>query len=877
MISAKWQTSFASRYLVAFLGPLIIAGVMRLTWPFFEYNPVSPYFLAVVFCSWYGGLGPGLLSLVISFLITDFFFIEPYFHFWVSARPNAVGLVIFAVVGPFICVISELMHRDRRRAVANLETARLGEESVRQSEQHLRSVLDNLFAFVGDLLPDGTLIEANRRLLEAAGISFAEVNGKKFWDCYWWSYDPQAQARVREACERAATGEVSRFDIAARIAGGVLMPMDFMLAPMCGDNGEITHLIPSAIDLTKRRQAQSELVESKAHLRAILDAEPECVKLMAADGSLIDMNPAGLTMIEADSLEQVQGGNVCERVLPEHRYAFMETNRRVFAGESAMLEFEITGIKGTRRWLEMHATPFRNKDGAIIAALGITRDVTERRKADEALRENMSKLKSIFSTAPMGIGVAADRTLIEVNEYMCRMLGYSRAELVGQEACFLYPTDEEYKLSGREYRQLNRGGKVSMESRYRCKDGGIIDVAITAAQMSPDNPAAGVVFAVTDITERKHAEAALRESEARYRILFEHAPDGISITDSNTNFVDANASLCRMLGYTRDELVGRHASTIVVESEVPRIAGTLESLKSSPVHHEEWQFRRKDASVFTADLTMTMMPDGNLMGMVRDFTERRQAVESMRSKNEELTAMTQQLWQASKLATMGELSASIAHELNNPLATVALRTENLLLQLPADSEQRKPLEVITQEVDRMATLVNNLLQFSRRSHRQVTTLDPRDEIANSVEFVHYHLRNRKIEVTREFTDLLPTIQADRQQLRQLFLNLLTNAGDAMPEGGKLVVRAAAARLNDAEAVAIEFADSGEGITAENLKKIWEPFFTTKPEGKGTGLGLAICRRIVEEHKGTISIESEPGRGTTVRITLPATNEGRGEL
>jgi signal transduction histidine kinase len=173
----------------------------------------------------------------------------------------------------------------------------------------------------------------------------------------------------------------------------------------------------------------------------------------------------------------------------------------------------------------------------------------------------------------------------------------------------------------------------------------------------------------------------------------------------------------------------------------------------------------------------------------------------------------------------------------------------------------------------MAGLVNNLLQFSRRSHRQVSTVDPREEIANSVEFVHYHLRSRKIEVVRDFADPLPTIQADRPELHQLFLNLLTNGSDAMPEGGKLTMRATPSVLDDTEAVAIEFADTGEGITAENLEKIWDPFFTTKPEGKGTGLGLAICRRIVEEHGGTIGIQSEVGCGTTVRIVFPATGNG----
>jgi two-component system sensor kinase FixL len=266
-----------------------------------------------------------------------------------------------------------------------------------------------------------------------------------------------------------------------------------------------------------------------------------------------------------------------------------------------------------------------------------------------------------------------------------------------------------------------------------------------------------------------------------------------------------------------------------------------------------------------------------LLSIVEDQKQAEAALEDTNRKLEttlnQLSATTQQLWQASKLATMGELVASIAHELNNPLATVGLRAETLLMQIPEDDQKRHSLEVITQEVDRMAALVSNLLQFSHRSHRQVSTVDLREEVANTVEFVHYHLQTRKTEVVRDFANPLPTIQADRQQLRQLFLNLLTNASDAMPEGGKLTVRGASSVLGDAEAVAVEFADTGEGISAESLEKIWDPFFTTKPEGKGTGLGLAICRRIVEEHGGTISIQSQAGHGTTVRIVLPATTSG----
>jgi signal transduction histidine kinase len=163
------------------------------------------------------------------------------------------------------------------------------------------------------------------------------------------------------------------------------------------------------------------------------------------------------------------------------------------------------------------------------------------------------------------------------------------------------------------------------------------------------------------------------------------------------------------------------------------------------------------------------------------------------------------------------------------------------------------------------------LQFTRRNYRQVSTIDVAEEILKSIDLISYYLRNRRVEVVTEFADSLPAIHADRQQLRQVFLNLMTNASDAMPEGGCLTVRGNADLA--LERVLVEFVDSGEGIAENNLKKIWQPFYTSKPEGKGTGLGLPICSRIVEEHGGEITLQSKVGKGTTVRVALPIANSG----
>src|SRR5258705_3636599 len=356
--------------------------------------------------------------------------------------------------------------------------------------------------------------------------------------------------------------------------------------------------------------------------------------------------------------------------------------------------------------------------------------------------------------------------------------------------------------------------------------------------------------------KRKQASEALQASEARYRELFESNPLSMWVYDLETRaFLEVNAAAIKTYGYSREEFLGMTIKDLRPAPDVPALPDPIAGPSSGLEQPGTWRHRKRDGTIIYVEIDTHAIQSTEgpcEIVLANDVTERkqneqqlRQALADLQEKNAELAATTQQLWQASKLATMGELAASIAHELNNPLATIALRTEAVIEQLWQDEGKRRALEVVLKEVDRMATLVNNLLQFSRRSHRQVSTLDLREEVTTSLDFLSYHLRNHKIEAVCEFAAELPTVQADRQQLRQLFLNLLTNACDAMPNGGKLIVRATPEFLENAEAVGIEFADNAEGIPPENLEKIWEPFFTTKPEGKGTGLGLAICRRIVE--------------------------------
>ena len=389
----------------------------------------------------------------------------------------------------------------------------------------------------------------------------------------------------------------------------------------------------------------------------------------------------------------------------------------------------------------------------------------------------------------------------------------------------------------------------------------------------------------------KRAEQALRDSETRAEAILATTVDALVVIDERGIVETLNPAAERMFGYTRDEVIGQNVKLLMPDPYRLEHDGYLENYVRTGQKKiiglgREVVGRRKDGTVFPADLAVSEARIGDrraFVGSLRDITERKHAEEALReshrqleeavaalqTKGEEVKVMSRQLWQAAKLAAVGELAASIAHELNNPLATVALRVESLLSQTDTADPRHRQLEVVEQELDRMAHLVANLLQFSRRGSQQASSVDVGVDLVKTLELVQHYFRSRHVSVVQELAPNVPVIQADRQILRQVFLNLLTNAGDAMPDGGTLNLRVAPGFQDDGRpAVTIEFADTGLGISPEHLSKVMEPFFTTKEEGKGTGLGLAICRRAVQEHGGAIHISSELGKGTTIRIVLP---------
>jgi PAS domain S-box-containing protein len=513
------------------------------------------------------------------------------------------------------------------------------------------------------------------------------------------------------------------------------------------------------------------------------------------------------------------------------------------------------------------------------------REVEERKvqqQAIDALQKSENRYRLLFETA-LDCVITMDHKgrIIEFNPAAESTFGYSRDEAIGKSmADLIIPPRLRSAHRAGLHKYLTTGEAPILGKRIEITavraNGEEFPIELSVSDTKGSHP----VFTgfIRDITERKQAEAALHETNQKLQTFIQASPLAIVALDMQRRVTLWNRAAERLFGWTESEVMGQVVPTIP-EEDLPKHLALREHilLNDTVVSDQEGRRLRKDGSIIPISVSFAPLRDAQgaiagTIGIIADITERKQALAEVQKKTEELALMTQQLWQASKLATMGELAASVAHELNNPLAIISLRTESLVEQL-ADEPLRESAEIIMQEVDRMADLVNNLLQFSRRGHRQTSTVDVAEEISNSVNFIAYYLRNRNIKVIFDFVPDLLMVQADRQQLRQLFLNLLTNASDAMEGGGTLTIKTRSADLGEAKSVIIEFADTGVGIAPENLERIWDSFFTTKPAGKGTGLGLSICRRIVEDHGGTITIESQAKQGTTVRIELPATANG----
>ena len=457
-----------------------------------------------------------------------------------------------------------------------------------------------------------------------------------------------------------------------------------------------------------------------------------------------------------------------------------------------------------------------------------------------------------------------DRRIVTANRAAAALFGRPLDDLPGTAIDDVVAPAERQHVAERESRAFE-GQEQRYETMVVRRDGAERDVAVSTTPLVLNGQLVGTVATLRDITEPKQAQDTLARSEARYRHLFESASDAIATFDANGRFTTFNHAAENISGYRRDELLGLWFAPLLPDDELPKALGHFQKALAGETGLFETSFIRKDGEIRTIQVTYsTPQKDEEVLCIIRDVTDQKM--------------LQEQLIQSEKMSAIGQLVSGVAHELNNPLAGISAFAQLLLTEKRFPPDQRTAAEMIYAEARRASRIVQNLLTFARQHKPERASASVNQVLDDTLELRGYELRVRGIEVVRDYDDDLPETLADAHQLQQVFLNLITNAEQAMEKRQRDTQRLLVRTRRAGAVIRIEVEDTGPGIPPNLLERIFNPFFTTKPTGSGTGLGLSISLGIVREHEGRIWAENAPSGGARFTIELPfVTPQGREQL
>jgi two-component system, cell cycle sensor histidine kinase and response regulator CckA len=716
---------------------------------------------------------------------------------------------------------------------------------------------------------------------------------------------PVAAVLLGIPCERLLHGNIRR---PVSTEGSDLIPFA-KLAMDTGGSREGEVLIPSGSEALRRVHAHVSLVELEAEpvLLALLkdkgdfgqtelsqrfmqysvDHAGEFVFWTNRDGGFVYANEAFCDRLgySQDELSSMHVSDVTVGMTEDgwkHRWEearalgtlSREVERRTRSGEIFPSEVSVNYFRY----------------GGVEYNVTFSRDVTERRRTEEALRASEARLRSYVDSAGDAIFVIDAETgrIRDCNTRACRELGYSRSELKK-----LNTRDIEAKLTAEEIDAINRAltsdGVTTIEGAHRRKDGSVFPVEIRSSSMAPVQPG-HILAIVRDATESKRAEEALKQSEERHRLLADNASDVIWTMDAEGHFTYVSPSVEKLRGFSAAEVMQQSmrealtpTSAALAEVAIKKAMSVIQAGQPCPEFRGELEQPCKDGSTVWTDATVSGMRDAagefsGFLGVTRDITERKQSIEALKEREE-------QLRQAQKMEAVGQLAGGIAHDFNNLLTAIIGYSDLILGSSNDDAEAlRADVMEIKTAADRASVLTRQILAFSRRQALRPEVVSLNDIVAGTERLLR-HTLGEDIDLTALLRSDLGLVEADASQFEQVLMNLAVNSRDAMKHGGTLTLETANVELGEEYCgahpgakpglyVMLAVSDTGTGMDTETSSRAFEPFFTTKEPGKGTGLGLSTVYGIVKQSGGNILLYSEPGLGTTFKIYLPRVDKPR---
>ena len=533
----------------------------------------------------------------------------------------------------------------------------------------------------------------------------------------------------------------------------------------------------------------------------------------------------------------------------------------------------LTGLHRTGREIQLEVSFGERIRGGKHIFTGFIRDVSERHRTGEELRQSKEKYVRMIQASPDAITLRTlpERRYLEVNEGFCRITGYTAEEVLGKTSAELNVWADPDQRRSTVEKILHEGEIHEEEFRFRTKSGEIRFGQLAAVRVVVGNQEC-MLSVTRDITERKQAEEELRRSEANFRSLVQDAPFGILQATPEGRILQVNPALIRMLGYDSEAELLKLNTRDIYQDPKQRERLVEENSHKRDFHNLEVQWKRKDGRAITALLsghrvTGTDHAPAYFEVFAEDITARR--------------VLERQLLQSQKMEAIGRLAGGIAHDFNNLLGVVLGHTEILEEYAGRDPRLHNSVEAIHSATRRASSLTTQLLAFRRKQVVEPRILDLNASV-REIEKLMHRVIGEDIELIIHLQPDLSTSQLDPGQLDQILMNLVVNARDAMPNGGKLILETADVTLDEpyvgqhlgattGSFVMLSISDTGCGMDQETLSHIFEPFFTTKEKGKGTGLGLSTVYGIVKQCGGYVMAYSELGRGTTFKIYFPRTS------